>query len=220
MGEITIEPSERARRYAASIAPYIDPAPVLVVISGPSGVGKDSVIERMRQRAMPFHFVVTTTDRAPRPSEVDGVDYDFVSADRFQEMIAQDAFFEHAFVYRQYKGVPKAQVRVALATGTDVVMRLDVQGAETVKKKVPEAISIFVMAPSLDALVQRLSRRGSDSPEQVERRLRVALSEMECISSFDYVVVNRDGELDSAVDRIVAIMDAVKSRTRRREIVV
>lgn len=203
-----------------SIAPYAAPDPVMVVISGPSGVGKDSVIERMRQRSLPFHFVVTTTDRTPRPGEVDGVDYDFVSTERFREMIAEDAFFEHALVYNQLKGVPKPQVRKALAAGLDVVMRLDVQGAKTVKEKVPAAITVFLVPPSLDALIQRLSNRGSDSRAQVERRIQMAIGEMDRLPSFDYVVLNRDGELDAAVDRIVAIMEAVKSSTARREIVI
>ena len=114
--------------------------PLLIVISGPSGVGKDMTIQRMKEMGYPFHFVVTTTTRPQRPNEVDGVDYIFVSMGEFAELIEKEELLEYAVVYGDYKGIPKSQVRDALKSGSDVIMRIDVQGAETIKRLVPEAV--------------------------------------------------------------------------------
>jgi guanylate kinase len=162
--------------------------------------------------------VVTATDRAPRPGEVDGVDYYFVSTAEFERMVAEDELFEHALVYGQHKGVPKKHVRQALASGIDVVMRLDVQGAETIRELVPEALSIFLVPPSLAVLVKRLRKRATDSEEQVQHRLEMALAEMKTLPHFDYIVVNHENKLDEAVKQIVAIIRAEKSRTTQRRI--
>ncbi len=194
---------------------FLEPPPVLLVISGPSGVGKDSVLNRMRELGYPFHFVVTMTDRAPRPGEVDGVDYWFVSTEEFEHMVEHGEMFEYARVYGQYKGVPKAQIREALAGGRDVAMRVDVQGAATIRRRVPGTLTVFLAPPSLDVLVDRLRRRSGDSPEQISRRLQTALAEMERMQEFKYVVVNREGELDRAVKDIMAIIQAEKCRTDR-----
>lgn len=199
----------------AGVARYAQPAPVLAVISGPSGAGKDSVIKRMRELKQPFRFVVTTTDRAIRPGEVDGLDYNFVSTTEFERMIAEDKLLEHALVYGQYKGVPKAQARQALASGIDVIMRVDVQGAATTRRLVPQALTIFLTPPSVDVLVSRLRRRASDSPQQLQKRLDSALIEMQRIEEFQYVVVNREGRLDDTVRQIVAIIAAEKCRMAR-----
>lgn len=182
--------------------------PLLIVISGPSGVGKDAVVQRLEERGLPFHFVVTATDRAPRPDEVHGVDYFFLTTDAFEKMIEKGEFLEHAIVYGQHKGIPKQQVREALASGSDVIMRLDVQGAATVRRLVPEAVLVFLTASSEEELKERLQRRGSDSPEQLLERIRTAREEMVCLPEFDYVVVNRDGELDAAADDVMAIVRA------------
>lgn len=192
---------------------YRRPAPLLVVISGPSGAGKDSVIERMQEMGIPFHFVVTATDRSPRPDERHGIDYYFVSTERFERMIEKDELFEYARVYGQYKGVPKAQVRRALASGQDVVMRVDLQGAETIRNLVPQAVSIFIMPPSIEILRSRLRRRGGDSKRQIEERLAAALQEMEYLADFDYVVVNREGQLGAAAEQVSSIIAAEKCRT-------
>ena len=130
-------PPAHALDIAAGIERYRRPQPLLVIISGPSGVGKDTVVQRLRELTQPFNFVVTATDRLPRQGEVEGVDYHFVSTARFREMIANDELLEYALVYGQYKGVPREGVRHALASGRDVVMRLDVQGSATVRQKVP-----------------------------------------------------------------------------------
>ncbi len=159
--------------------------PLLVVISGPSGVGKDSLVERMIARGTQFHFVITATSRPPRPGEVHGTDYFFVSPESFEQMIEQDALLEYAIVYGQYKGIPKQQVREALASGQDVVMRLDVQGAATIKRLIPEAILVFLSASSEEELVDRLRKRKTETAAQLEQRIQTARNEMEQIGAFD-----------------------------------
>ncbi len=192
--------------------------PLLIVISGPSGVGKDSVLQQMQARGIPFHFVITATSRPPRPNEVDGVDYFFLSEAVFRDMIARDELLEHALVYGQHKGIPKQQVREALASGKDVVMRLDVQGAATVRRLVPEAVLIFLSAASEEELLARLRRRRTDSEAQLQERIRMAQAEMQRMAEFDYVVVNREDALDEAVQQILAIIVAEHSRVHPRQV--
>ncbi len=192
--------------------------PLLIVISGPSGVGKDSVVQQMQKRDYTFHFVVTATSRPPRPGEVHGRDYFFVSEAEFEQMIAEDELLEHAMVYGQHKGIPKQQVREALASGKDVVMRLDVQGAATVKALVPSAVLIFLSAASEEELLQRLQQRGSDSEAQIQRRFRLAREEMGRLPEFDYVVLNEHCALDVAVDDILAIIRAEHQRVYPRRV--
>lgn len=187
--------------------------PLLVVISGPSGVGKDAVVERMRERGLPFHFVVTATDRSPRPDEKHGQDYYFYSTAEFEELIANDELLEHAQVYGQNKGIPKAQVREALASGQDVVMRVDVQGAATVKGLIPAAVTVFLVCESEEELTTRLRERRTESEEALQHRLEIARLEMARIPEFDYLVVNRRHQLDSSVDDVVAIMQAEHCRS-------
>jgi len=189
--------------------------PLLIVISGPAGVGKDSLVRRMKELGYPFHFVVTATDRPPRPGEVHGVDYLFLPTEEFLRMEREGELLEHAIVYGQHKGVPKQQVREALAAGKDVMMRVDVQGASTIRKIAPEAVLIFLTA-SMEELADRLRRRGTDPPEQVALRLSEARKEMERIEEFDYVVVNREGELDRAVKQVAAIIEAEHCRVHPR----
>ena len=195
-----------------------EPQPLLIVISGPSGVGKDSLVERLKERLCPFYFVVTVTDRPPRATEEEGKDYFFVSTAEFERMIEQGELLEHAVVYGQYKGIPKQQVREAMASGKDVVMRVDVQGAATVRGIVPQAVLIFLTAPSEEELERRLCARGGDSPEQIERRMVTAREEMKRLPEFDYTVVNRDQELDCAVDDVLAIITAEHCRVDHREV--
>jgi guanylate kinase len=195
-----------------------DPAPMLIVLSGPSGVGKDSVIRRMRERGLPFHFIVTATTRPPRPEEEQGADYFFLSKDEFAEMIEKGELLEYAIVYNDYKGVPKQQVRNALATGKDVVMRLDVQGAESVQKLAPETLLIFLITEDEDELVNRLkSRKGTDA-EDLNLRIAMARQELKQITRFDYVVVNRENRLDETVDTIRAIIVAEHHRVHQRKV--
>lgn len=198
---------------------YGQPAPpLLVVISGPSGVGKDSILMRMRDVGFRFHFVVTTTSRQMRPGEREGYDYHFVSREQFEEMIAQGELIEWAEVYGHYKGIPKAEVRQALATGRDVILRIDVQGAATIKRLAPEALFIFVAPGNFDELRDRLRWRRTESPDEIERRLAVARREMEQVEHFDYVVLNHEDHLDDAVGQIRAIIVAEKQRVVPRRI--
>ena len=192
--------------------------PLLVIISGPSGAGKDSVVKRMKELGYPFHFVITATTRLPRQGEQDGVDYFFLSDQEFQDLIDKDELLEHALVYGEHKGVPKQQVRQALASGMDVVMRVDVQGAATVRGLVPDAILVFLIPDSEEGMLQRLRSRKTETDATLQRRVATMREELKRIKEFDYVVVNRDGQLDSAVETIVAIMRAEKCRTRPREV--
>ena len=194
------------------------PNPLLIVISGPSGVGKDVTIHELQKQGYPFHFVVTATSRPKREGEVDGRDYLFVSEEEFERMIEQGEFLEHALVYGQYKGIPKAHVRRALSSGLDVITRVDVQGAATVRRLVPDAVFIFLVPGSEEELVNRLKARSSESPEHLRWRLEMVRQEMEQIDQFDYVLVNREGQLDKTVAQLLAIITAEKLRNRQREI--
>jgi len=201
------------------LRPYLDhPNPLLVVVSGPSGAGKDTVIKRMKERGYPFYFVVTTTTRPPREGERHGVDYFFVSEDEFLDLLHRGELLEHALVYGEYKGISKEQVRQALASGQDVIMRLDVQGAATVRRLIPDAVLIFLLAGSEEELINRLRKRRTETSESLQRRIVTIREEIKRIAEFDYVVVNRDGQLDRAVEQIVAIITAEKCRTKQRVI--
>ncbi|MFQ5408335.1 MAG: guanylate kinase [Anaerolineales bacterium] len=194
------------------------PAPLLVVISGPSGVGKDSVLQRMQERNTPYHFVVTATTRPARANEVHGKDYFFFDTDEFAEMIEQDELLEYAIVYGDYKGIPKQQVRDALASGKDVLLRLDVQGAATIKELCPDALLIFLTTDSEAELERRLHERKSETPEGLKLRIATARKEMQRLSEFDYWVVNSEGSLDQAVDKIIAIIEAEHQRVAHRAV--
>ena len=194
------------------------PQPLLIVISGPSGVGKDTVLQRMKERDLPFHFVVTATTRPKRENEVQGKDYFFVSKDEFARMIEADELLEYAVVYNDYKGIPKQQVREALASGKDVVMRIDVQGAATIRKLAPEALLIILTTTSEEEMVNRLKARKSENSEGLALRIATARQELKRIEEFDYVVVNSDFHLDETVETLVAIIQAEHHRVRPRKV--
>jgi len=194
------------------------PEPLLIVISGPSGVGKDSVIQCMKDRGLPFHFVVTATTRLQRPEECHGVDYYFFSHDEFAGMIEKGELLEYAIVYNDYKGIPKEQVRQALASGKDVIMRLDVQGADTIRRLCPEAVLIFLTAKNNEELVKRLKIRKSETSEGIKLRIATALQEYKRIDLFDYVVVNHDCELANTVDTILSIIESEHHRVHPRKV--
>ena len=193
------------------------PEPLLIVISGPSGAGKDTVIQRMKERNLPIHFVVTAATRPPRPNEVHGTDYFFYSHDEFAEMIEKGELLEYAIVYNDYKGIPKAQVRDALASGKDVVMRLDVQGAATIHRLCPDALMIFLTVSEED-MIRRLQERNTESPEGLKLRIATARQEMTQIDTFEYVVINREFHLDETVDTIVSIITAEHHRVKQRKV--
>jgi guanylate kinase len=190
----------------------------LIVISGPSGVGKDSVLARLKELDHTFHFVVTANTREKRPGEVEGQDYHFVSVGEFAEMIEKGELLEYAIVYGDYKGIPKQQVREALASGKDVVMRIDVQGAMTIRRLVPEAVLIFLMTSAEDELADRLRMRKTETPDSLKMRLATAREEFKRISEFDYVVVNRADSLDRAVEEVMSIIRAEHCRVHPRKV--
>lgn len=192
--------------------------PMLVVISGPSGVGKDMTINRMKELGYPFYFVVTATTRPQRPGEIDGKDYFFVSMSDFAEMIEQDELLEYAVVYGDYKGIPKAQVRQALASGQDVIMRIDVQGAATIRRLIAEAILIYISAESEEALVRRLSQRKTEPEDQLKMRIATARKEQARLEIFDYIVINEEDRLDETCEKVAAIITAERCRVQPRKI--
>jgi guanylate kinase len=193
-------------------------APLLIVISGPSGIGKDTVVQGLKGRHLPFHFVITATSRPAREYEVDGEDYFFYSKEEFERMIKDGEFLEYAWVYSAYKGVPKSQVREALESGEDVVMRLDVQGAETVHNLCPDAILIFLTANTKEEWLQRLRDRRSETEEEQALRIQTAKLEYEKLEIFDYIVVNENDKLDRALDVIESIIEAEHHRVNPKRV--
>lgn len=189
--------------------------PLMVVISGPSGVGKDAVLAGLRAAHPDAHFAVTATTRPPRSRERDGDDYHFLSDEEYDRLLAEDGFLEHAAVYSHRYGVPKASVREALARGQDVIVRVDVQGASTIKRLAPNAVFIFLAPASLEELEERLRRRNTEGQSALRLRLDTARQEMACQEGFDYVVINREGGLAEAVSQILAIIEEERQRKRR-----
>jgi guanylate kinase len=190
--------------------------PLLIVLSGPSGVGKDAVIEELKRRNFPFHFVVTATTRPKRNGEEDGVNYWFYTIEEFDSLLKQGELLENAVVYGNFYGVPKHDVRSALKRGEDTIMRIDVQGAAHIKRVVPQAVFIFLAPPDFDALIKRLGNRNTENAESLQRRLDTYKEEMKAIPTFDYVVVNHEGQLQQTVDQLLAIITAEKLRTNSR----
>ena len=190
--------------------------PLLVVLSGPSGVGKDAALDALKLLDRPWRFVITATTRPQRPGEQDGVDYIFLETAAFLKMKERDDLLECAQVYDYWYGVPRNQVRQGLRDGKDVILKVDVQGADTVRELAPEALFIFMIPSSLDELKSRLTKRETETPSQVALRLSNAQSELGRVGEFDYRVVNREGQLEQAVAEIDAIITAEKCRTRPR----
>ena len=197
--------------------PEANPAPpLLVVLSGPSGVGKDAALAGLKKLDRHWHFVVTATTRLPRPGEQDQVDYIFLNPDTFLKMRERDEFLECAEVYGRWYGVPRNQVRQGFQQGRDVILKVDVQGAETVRRLAPEAVFIFMVPSSFDDLRSRLSDRMTEQSSEMELRLSIAREELARVNEFDYRVVNEDGRLDQAIADIDSIIAAEKCRVRPR----
>ncbi|CAN7107709.1 unnamed protein product [Brassica rapa subsp. narinosa] len=195
------------------------PNQLIIVISGPSGVGKDAVINKLREAREHLHFVVTATSRPMRPGEVDGRDYFFVTRDDFLSMVENEELLEYALVYGEYKGIPKRQIRESMSKGEDIVLRVDIQGAQTLRKILgSSAVFVFLVAESEVAMVERLVDRKTESQEELLVRVATAREEVRHLKSFDYVVVNAKGRLDDAVRRVEAIIDAEKSRVHQRAV--
>jgi guanylate kinase len=183
---------------------------LLVVISGPSGVGKDTLIKRLLELDPNSRYSVSCTTRPARPNEVDGVDYSFVSRERFQELINQAAFLEHATYNGNFYGTLSERVERERGAGHDVVLKIEVQGAEQIRAKTPEAIFIFVVPPSVDELVRRQIKRNTESSKDMEARRQIATREMEYAARYDHVVVN--DELEPAVAEVLAVLNEARAR--------
>ncbi len=193
-------------------------APLLVVISGPSGVGKDSAIEELKKKDRPWHFTVTATTRSPRPGEIDGKDYIFLDTETFLDMRETGQLLESAEYSGRWYGVPRSQVTEALEQGKDVFLKIEVQGAETIKALAPEAVLIFLAPASFEELACRLGQRQTEGPEEAARRLAIARQELALMDRYDYCVINREGHLGEAVADIEAIIVAEKCRVSPRRV--
>lgn len=201
------------------------PAPVtlisqslLFVLSGPSGAGKDSIIEGLGKRGLDFHRAITAVTREPRPNEVHGTHHYFLTPDEFAQWGAEGKFLETATVYGHRYGTPLEEVTPAMDGGKDVILRVDVQGAATVRQRLPESVHIYIGVPglSLETLRQRRSQRGEETPGERTTRDALLRDELAAIPKFDYLVVNETGEINRAVDQVVAIMTAEKCRISPR----
>lgn len=185
------------------------PGAVLVIVSGPSGVGKDTVIEALRAEATGrhFHYVVTATTRPPRSYETDGIHYHFLSPEAFARLRTDGGFLESNEVHGNWYGTPRADVRAALGAGLDVILKIDVQGAAAVKQAVPEALLVFLVPPSLEALFTRLRSRATESADELDVRQRNAAIELARQHDYDHVVVNETGEVERTAATIARIVD-------------
>ncbi len=192
--------------------------PLLVIVSGPSGVGKDAALKRMRELNYPFYFLVTNTTRPKRPEEIEGVDYHFITNEQFTAMEQQGEFLEHAVVYGYDYGNSRREVKEALARGQDVIMRIDVQGAATLKRLVPDAVFVFMLPPSIEKLEARLRKRRTEPEEYLRIRLHAARLEMNEVDKFDYAIINEDDALDETADLIYAIIRTEKCRVKPRRL--
>ena len=199
---------------------YLDrpPRPLLIVLSGPSGAGKDAVLNRMREKDCPVVHVVTLTTRPRRPAEREGVDYRFVPVADFARMAEAGELLESANVYGNWYGMPRGDIKRVLDAGQDAIVRVDVQGAATYKRLLPQAVFIFLTPPSVLELMERLKLRSTESAFDLELRLKTAEAEFDRIPMFDYLVFSRRGQVDRAVADITAIITAEKSRTVPREV--
>jgi guanylate kinase len=204
--------------HAAPPIQFPEKPAVLVVVSGPSGVGKDAALRRMHDLDYPFYFLVTNTTRPKREEEVEGVDYHFVTKEQFAAMERSGEFLERAVVYGYDYGNSRREVKQALDRGQDVIMRIDVQGAATIKRLVPDAIFIFMLPPSIDKLEARLRKRRTEPEDYLRLRLHAARLEMGEVDKFDYVIVNEDDALDETADLIYSIILAEKCRVRPRKV--
>jgi guanylate kinase len=196
------------------------PGALLVIISGPSGVGKDTIIEALakRPREPDYHYVVTCTTRAPRRGEIPGVSYQFLTSDEFHALRDAGELLEANEVHGHWYGTPRREVARALAEGHDVILKIDVQGAAVVKDRVPDALLVFIVPPSLEALFQRLRSRATESADELEIRQRNAAIELARQGDYDRVVVNETGEIDRTAAEIEAIIEQEKRRNGDRRI--
>lgn len=189
---------------------------LLFVLSGPAGVGKDALISTLKAQGFPMHYTVTVTTRPPRPHEVEGVHYHFVAPEEFARLRDAGELLEWATVHGHFYGTPRAQVRAALAAGQNVLLKIDVQGAATVRRLVPTAILIFLSPPSMEVLRERIAQRGTEDAAELAVRLRTAEAEMAQLADYDYLVINHTGCLAAAAAQVRAIVVAESCRVLPR----
>ncbi|MBQ9747981.1 MAG: guanylate kinase [Clostridia bacterium] len=187
---------------------------LLFVISGPAGSGKGTIVSRVRELA-PFDFSVSATTRAPRPGEIDGVHYHYMTKDAFRAKIAAGEMFEYAEYVGNLYGTPKQAVEDALDAGKNIILEIDAQGAMQVKDKMPEAILIFILPPDYETLVARIRGRGTETEDVIAERMQKAHTELGYFERYDYVVVNETGGVEQAAENVIAILNAEKLRTYR-----
>jgi len=194
----------------------------VVIISGPSGVGKDAIIEAMQRRTPPHarSYVITVTTRERRPKEINGVHYHFLSLDDYQRLVAIEGLLEASEVHGNWYGTPRDQVQSALSAGVDAILKIDVQGADKIRAKVPHALLVFVVPPDMEELERRLVSRGTEPPKDLDIRLRNARIEMARRGEFDHVVVNETDRIDETAEEIDAIITAEHERFAERTITV
>lgn len=190
----------------------------LIVISGPSGVGKDTIIDQMRGHYPDMYFAVTATSRERRPGEIDGIHYHFLRREQFDQMIVANEFLEYAEVYGNYYGVPRSAIRDALSKGRDVVVKVDTQGAQTFRHLAPGGVFIFIAPPSIDELARRLRSRKTDDSVALARRLRTAQRELATVEHFDYVIFNESDQEGETVRKIMAILTAERCRLHQPDV--
>lgn len=193
------------------------PPPLLVTISGPSGVGKDSLMRALVERDARLERVVTATSRPPRSDEIHGVSYFFFDKEEFERLIAEAAFVEFAEVHGDYKGVMKAELARVLAEGRDPLVQVDVQGAATIRRLIPQAVTIFVKPESMEALLERRKKRGSMSAAEADRRAHDAVNELAREHEFAHVVINKTGDLSDSVEEVARIISEERSRPGRQD---
>ena len=191
---------------------------LLVIISAPSGAGKDTIIHRLVQELPDAKLYVTATSRPPRPGERQAEDYYFYTPEKFREAVEEGLFLEWSMVHDDYKGVRKDALAETLRDHAVVIIKPDPQGMRKLKKLLPEAVSIFIMPPSIESLRARLERRGTETPEALDLRLRNAKIEMAAAPEYDYVVVNEDGKVAETVERIKEIIAREAERPRKYDL--
>jgi len=205
-------------KYKEQAFPVTPKNPLLIILSGSSGAGKDAVLNKLKESGYPLKFITTVTTRPRRATEKNNVDYHFISIEKFQQMVEREELLERANVYGNWYGVPKPPVKQALDKGQDTIVKVDVQGAATIKKILPQAVFIFLLTLSREELAERLKQRKTESSLDLELRLKTAEEEINQLPLFDYIVLNKKDEIDIAVSHIKAIFTAEKCRVNPREV--